>query len=363
MDDIRARALARGVVIEYGIALAKVLQPEVSEAIEYRKIFGNTGVPEINRRARRTSDPLSEDITTWSITDVSDVIYYNWRPQSGAEEFEAFFRKKYRKLNLNEFRDDLRRMRFLRDNAAHPEFVHRFDIEDAKEFLRAGERVSRKLKSPLAADLTRELEGLDDLTMRKQTVLERVYPDERSRDFERAEELWLTGTNMRRIVTDDGDRHLLGCIERVLGNGGTVKVLMIHPLSDVCKYAMMQDSCRARDLNSYRDIVGRNLQTFSRMRTKCKGGEKLQVRTIDYAITFGLDIMNGNDEPKTTVYVRFYPFPEKDVFLDDRPIIKFNRNDSRWCQFFVEQFKNHWKDEKEGGWAESLPDNYLWQSN
>ena len=69
-------------------------------------------------------------------------------------------------------------------------------------------------------------------------------------------------------------------VSRMHGNGGTVKVLMIHPLSDVCKYAMMQDFVVRVISTLYRDIVGRNLQTFSRMRTKCKGGEKLLVRTL-----------------------------------------------------------------------------------
>lgn len=347
MNGIRARVLARGVVIEYGHTLAKVFHPILTKAIP--SIFGKAGISEIN--SRRQGEPLGEDITSWGIDKVTNTIYQNWRG-----EFEAYFRREFPKINRNEFRDDLRRLRHLRDNAAHPEIAHRFNVEDAKEFLRAAERTASKFAPSDAEHYRAQVGSLDDLTTRNQAVLERYYPDEYETDFATASQLWITGTNLRRIASDPA---YLDYIKGVLAAGGIVKILMHHPNYEVCKYAMMQDG-PGTDLTGHKKIVHDNLSAFCKIRAKSQGGKNLLIRTIDYMLAFGLDIMNGSDETRGVAYIRFYPLPKRHENLEDRPIVKLNQNDARWYRFFVEQFERHWNDEVHQGWAEDVPADYPW---
>lgn len=370
MDKIRGRALARGLVLEHGERLAEVLRPLVAELLPV--IFPDGFLAQVNRR-RGKLDPLPAAISTWSVADLAQTIRDNWSPKSQRNNkdehgnylppdpermFGHFIFERFGKMNFNELSDEFRDLQIIRNSAAHPEFNHEFTVERAKAFLRAAAGVLQKVQSrELAAEFKALIDSLDDLTMRGQTVLERVYPAEYDKDFERAGELWMTGSNMRRIATDDGDGYYLQCIKEIIRTGGTVKLLMNHPDSPVLEYSMMQDPAGAKNLDAYKKVVRDNLAAFCRIRAG-EGGKNLQIRTINYMPTFGLDIMNGSHPELAIVYVRFYPLPKRNVALADRPIVKFNRNDDRWCKFFLEQFENHWNDEAQDGWAVDLPPDY-----
>jgi hypothetical protein len=141
-----------------------------------------------------------------------------------------------------------------------------------------------------------------------------------------------------------------------------VKVLMHHPKYDVCKYAMMQDG-PGTDPDGYKQLVHEHLSEFCRMRATAERGGNLKIRTIDYMLTFGLDIMNGNNEATGIVYVRYYPLPRKnEKRVDDKPIVRLTQNDARWYAFYVGQFERHWNDAAHQGWAEDVPATYPWQT-
>jgi len=271
--------------------------------------------------------------------------------------FGHFFFERFGRMNFNELNDEFRDLQNIRNTAAHPEFNHEFTAERAKMFLRAGAGVLQKVQSQeLAVEFAALIDSLDDLTMRDQAIFERHYPEEYETDFATASELWITGTNLRRIVTEPA---YLGYIKGVLAAGGVVKVLMHHPKYEVCKYGMMQDG-PGTDLAGYKQIVHDNLSAFCKIRAQSPGGKNLLIRTVDYMLAFGLDIMNGNDEARGVVYVRFYPLPSRHENLDDRPIVKLNYNDARWYRFYVEQFERHWNDEAHRGYAEDVPADYPW---
>jgi Swt1-like HEPN len=191
--------------------------------------------------------------------------------------------------------------------------------------------------------------------------LEVNYSDEYDRDFKNARELWITGTNLRRIVTGQGSSRYLDLIKSVLSKNGTVKILMNHPDSEACQYAMMQDGPH-NNLLDYRQGVGDNLNTFCTMRdTVPRGKTNMLIRTIDYMLTFGLDIMNGQDETRGVTYVRFYPLPKKLEMIDDRPLVRLSCHDATWYKFFVGQFERHWNDEANRGYAVEVPVGYRWK--
>ncbi len=236
----------------------------------------------------------------------------------------------------------------IRHRAMHQEALTQHDVF---RFCDTAELLLRAADCDAGADLVHDL-------LADKAYLEVSYPDEYESDFKNANELWITGTNLRRIIVGDGSGTYLRYIRDVLSRKGVVKVLMNHPDSCACKYAMMQDGGPASDLEAYRRQVRKNLGAFCKLRSEATNGRNLLIRTIDYMLTFGLDIMNGNDEERGIVYVRFYPLPGRNAAVDDRPIVRLNQHDSRWYNFFKQQFELHWNDEANDGWAVDFPLDY-----
>jgi transcriptional regulator with XRE-family HTH domain len=199
-------------------------------------------------------------------------------------------------------------------------------------------------------------------------VLQRDYDDVTHKtELKNAKSLDCTGTNLRRIASKTYG-HILA-IKNILNNDGIVRLLMHRPDNvGACRYAMIQEFGPDYDLENYiRELVRKNLRTFCKIRadaTKAKKG-KLLIRTLDYALTFGLDVINGNsdviedsDASSGIIYVRFYPLPKRSEKLEDKPIIRLEYGDGPWYVFFREQFDHHWMNRNEGGFAEDLPENY-----
>jgi len=210
--------------------------------------------------------------------------------------------------------------------------------------------------------------------LRNAIVPEDVYEKSYKRDFLNANQLWLTGSNLRRL-TDDPDKFYLSCIEKVLASGGKVKVLMHHPRQHACKDAFKQDPFGTKKLKEYRKFVRINLRTFVEMRDKnSRTRRNMRIRTIDYMFACGLDIMNlkMNEQKQTVlekdpvsglihpawkrgvVYVRFYPLPLRERQLNDRPIMRLTHRNSFWYRFFIGQFLHHWYDWKHLGYARDV---------
>jgi transcriptional regulator with XRE-family HTH domain len=189
------------------------------------------------------------------------------------------------------------------------------------------------------------------------SVLSAFYPNEYGTELRSATHLWVTGTNLRRIVTD----NYLGHVRQILERGGSVKVLMNHPLDEACRFAMIQDRGPGSDLRLYKEHVHHNLSKFCEIRETGRNGKNLEIRTINYPLSFGLDILNGENETAGVIYVRFYPLPNMQVPSEDRPIVKLRAVDGYWYDFFKDQFERHWADKAHRGLAENLL-NYSWRS-
>jgi hypothetical protein len=182
-------------------------------------------------------------------------------------------------------------------------------------------------------------------------LLEERYPKEYEEDFENAEELWISGTNLRRIVTD----QKLDQVRKVLSKqNGSVKILMHRPrYTAACKFALIQEGLEEQDITEYSVDVRDNLSKFFNLRAEPAVGKKLEIKTINYMLAFGLDVMNGTrDGAGSVVYLRMYPLPRRGIKkFEDQPIVRFRPNDRRWYQFFKDQFTTHWTHEA----AEELP--------
>jgi hypothetical protein len=174
--------------------------------------------------------------------------------------FEQFFKNKG-VTQPDELRRCLDNARSCRNNAAHPEFRL---IEDGKEFFRyavrilalCGKRTEAKLFEGYLDELNTET---SDAEFRTRASVGYKYPGEYDRDFANANDLNMTGTNLRRIA-GDSSQYYFGCIRKVLSAGGTVRVLMNHPSDIACYYAFMQDPAGAKGLPEYQKIAGERLE-------------------------------------------------------------------------------------------------------
>jgi hypothetical protein len=350
MPDIWDTAIARGIVLEGSQLLVIALAPFAEQALA--SIYDTSVTEAINKEIRRDPD-LRPDVRKWGLDELHNVINFHWqKPNRNAPSFYNYFRYTRQVRNVNLLKDGIDDARIGRDCAAHPEFLL---IEDGQKFFTASDTVLRLLGLITVADEFRrylnELSTIIAGEFRNRTLLEERYPKEYEEDFKNAEELWISGTNLRRIVTD----QKLDEVRQVLGReNGSVKVLMHRPrYTAACKFAMIQEGLEEQDFVEYCVDVRDNLLKFFNLRAEKEVGKKLEIKTINYMLAFGLDVMNGtHNGAGGAVYLRMYPLPRRGIKkFEDQPIVKFQPNDRRWYQFFKDQFTYHWEHES----AQELP--------
>ena len=174
-------------------------------------------------------------------------------------------------------------------------------------------------------------------------VLPKKYPpnDLHKKDLLSARNLFLTGLCMRRTgVSSEHDfedqvgfRKLVRRI--VLEENGVVKLIMLHPRAEACRFGWMQDywtnqgepeMTLARYCDEVKKALDRfyNIQAGVRQELGDKQSDKCDflVYPIDYMLTFGLDII---DRPSGAIaYVRYYPLASQ-LIGEDAPILRLEQ--------------------------------------
>jgi hypothetical protein len=354
MSDILNAAITRGMVIQGSHLLVAALAPTIEHALMtmHNAPDARTAIRQEKQwreRNKKKGDPLPDRVAMWGLNDLQKALQGHWSGPREVPCFYNYFRDVLHVTSVDSLRTELEKARIARDNAAHPEFHL---IEDGEAFFKAAQNVLVLLKQPEAAQRLQgywnELSATIAGGIRNMAFLYERYPDGYEQDFEEAEELWIMGTNLRRIV---GDQKVSQMKDVLRKKNGSVKILMHRPRDAVCKYAMLQEGLD--QLPQYRVVVRDNLLQFFKIRADEEIGKKLEIKTIDYMLTFGLDVINGTMRNTTSaIYLRFYPLPQNVVNkIQDQPIIKFRYSDRRWYDFFLDQFTYHW----EHGMAEELP--------
>ena len=200
-----------------------------------------------------------------------------------------------------------------------------------------------------------------DLVKNINKILLRTYPAEYYGGFIAAtRSMWLSGLNLRRLTLNSYEGvKLVDYVEKALLSSCRVKDLLIDPERlELCKYAAMQDWGNTQGAG-YRDAVKATLEHFCGMFVRAAKQERtidLEIRTIDFPITYGVDSFNvernGGDEVRegrsikidldetSRVWVRFYPF--HDFVHEDQPILNLTPKEDYWCRFYIDQFVAQW---------------------
>jgi hypothetical protein len=159
-------------------------------------------------------------------------------------------------------------------------------------------------------------------------------------DFSVAKSISVSGINLRRLYPD-----FLPHLKNILNRGGTTKMILVKPGSAAAIYGNIQD---VGPDNVDTDLFNRNLQhtldVLSALELYAKHGHSVEIKTIDYHLSFGIDSINddgpdnlaGHPAIDAVLYVRYY------ALGSDKPFIRFTPKDEPWYGFYREQFKAHW---------------------
>ena len=167
-------------------------------------------------------------------------------------------------------------------------------------------------------------------------VLSVDYPDDFSELLRKATKLSMTGTNLRRHLKRRED------IDSIVSRGGSIQAILVDPKSEARRYSAFQENG---------DFTSRSVEIFDNRVNDCYGWlcdlktkknnkfyERVDIRKIDYPLTYGLDALEFEDG-RGVIYIRFYP-----LMLDendsDRPIIEIG-DKTDWYSFFKLQCKTH----------------------
>ncbi len=120
---------------------------------------------------------------------------------------------------------------------------------------------------------------------------------------------------------------------------GHVNVLMLSPTCDAALYGGQQDYGRKADVTRYRNSVTAAFEAFRQLRLKYRG--QVEIRTIDFPLTFGMDAIDIGDTRRGVIVVLFYPLHSA-IVQGDKPVLVLRPNQPAWYQFYERQLEIQW---------------------
>ena len=172
--------------------------------------------------------------------------------------------------------------------------------------------------------------------IRKQTSEPRFieeYPDTVSDDIIGAKELWLVGHHLSRTIINQAK-----LLEEKLGRKERIKVLLIDPDSEACRFAnsALLYPLTVEQFQERIHVSLGILQSISQ-----KNPKLLEVRVIDHLISFGTYSMNI-DAPNAKMYIELYAYKGG----GEEPRFVLDQKDGHWFEFYRAQLQTIWKNAK-----------------
>jgi hypothetical protein len=170
-------------------------------------------------------------------------------------------------------------------------------------------------------------------------ILEEHYPPEYSSDLARARNIWAVGSNLRRVIPTYFKEY-----RQVLNRNGHIHAVFVDPLADefddkgippAIIFSIMQEhgyhyNQEIRDFQKL--MILKNRDSLLNLQQSCTAGE-LSIYKVNYPISFGIDVINGQDEDGV-IYVRYFPFAD-----NGQPIVRLTRNNTHWYDFYLYQLE------------------------
>ena len=157
------------------------------------------------------------------------------------------------------------------------------------------------------------------------------FPPGVKNDFAEASETWLIGVSLSRTV-----KTYYSQIERKLGQGHTIRVLLVHPAGAGVEMAVSRNYAR-RDVALKSGDIHNTLQHLCDIRQNTPG--KLEIRTIQSPLTYGAIVVDPN-AASGALYLEHYCFR---VSTESLPRFVLRASDGRWYDFFKKEMSTLWE--------------------
>jgi hypothetical protein len=173
-------------------------------------------------------------------------------------------------------------------------------------------------------------------------------------DLERAKELWTSGLNLRRILTDHQE-----VLERILDRKGSlIRVILLDP--SAARYGAIQEFGVEGDAKGCATSIRGARKRLCAIRTGRPGS--IEIRKVNYPFGFAVDLINPATTADGIAYIRYYPIRNRRVdtmnskkikrqTLEDQPILRLvatKPGHRRLFKLYKQQFITLWKEEELG---------------
>lgn len=164
------------------------------------------------------------------------------------------------------------------------------------------------------------------------------YPDAFAIDLRRAENLKVMGTSLRRLTRRRRQ------IRELVARGGKVQVIFIDPAKEeLRRYETIQEfgDDSFQSMTKFLERLQSGADWWFKLKNGCDSHrQQVEIKTIDYPLAFGLDIMDFG-RGRGSIYVQFYPLVLDDE-EEERPIVEIRDDNEIWYTYYREQFERHW---------------------
>lgn len=154
----------------------------------------------------------------------------------------------------------------------------------------------------------------------KHDVLEKM-PPEFSTHIETAKDVWMTGIHHSSIMNEH-----YHSFEKMIMNGGTLRVLTVDPSGAACSMAAMRFSGNI-DPEQERIRTIANLHLFQELAKKAP--KRVQIRTIDYLMEYNAFLINSHPVD-SIIYIQRYTF--RILGGARKPKIVYTPSDVKWYE-------------------------------
>ncbi|MGW4285804.1 hypothetical protein ACWEIK_02545 [Streptomyces sp. NPDC004673] len=156
------------------------------------------------------------------------------------------------------------------------------------------------------------------------------FPEDLKERRNGSADIYLAGVSLSRTLETS-----YRAFESTLSSGGRVRILLTDPDADEAAVTTQNRPTRPR-ANEIRDEIRQSLRLLQRLRTETGG--RLEVRTTDTALKFGINYLDVN-KASAFLCVQLYSF---DVSGESRPIFALTLADAPWFETFREQAERLW---------------------
>lgn len=170
-------------------------------------------------------------------------------------------------------------------------------------------------------------------------VFSEEFPRELNDEFETARDTIMIGITFSRTI-----RTHYTIMEQKLKKGHSIKFLLVHPGTSSAAITAARTYRPTSATEKDQEILAtlRTLQELKKIAPK-----KLEIRTIDNPLTYGVRAINPHTE-NGALYIEHYAYKTQ----DSMPRLILRTSDGYWYKHFIQEIQTLWTDGKE--WNSSM---------